>query len=134
MRYVSNKVVAEPFTNSIGQTINPGDDVVVVTTGRGHSVNVYTAKFAGVRRDKESNEFVGTSVYNIPDIKIVTVWTPDGIYEDKRYKGYNPETRKHEYESTGRRYNRVKQQCFRTSCLQLNRLFKIDTPLTDVKI
>lgn len=41
-------LVAEAFTNELGQTIQPGDEVVYVGTGYGHSVRVRTGKFAGV--------------------------------------------------------------------------------------
>lgn len=35
------------FTNDIGQVINPGDEVVIVTTGYGHSVNTYKGTYIG---------------------------------------------------------------------------------------
>ena len=41
-------LVAEAFTNEFGQTIQPGDEVVYVGTGYGHSVRVNKGKFAGV--------------------------------------------------------------------------------------
>jgi len=41
-------MVAEAFTNEFGQTIQPGDEVVYVGTGYGHSTRVNRGKFAGV--------------------------------------------------------------------------------------
>lgn len=134
MGYVLSKVVAEPFTNSIGQTIHPGDDVVVVTTGRCNSVNVFTGKFAGVRFDKINGNMVGTAVSQIPVTCNERVFSENGSIEEERYIGWHHGERRHLYEKTGRRYDLVKKVGYRKSSLQRNRLFKIDTPLTDIKI
>jgi hypothetical protein len=44
-------LVAEAYTNEFGQTIQPGDEVVYVGTGYGHSTRVNRGKFAGVYYD-----------------------------------------------------------------------------------
>lgn len=134
MGYVLSKVVAEPFTNSIGQTIHPGDDVVVVTTGYGHSVSVFTGKFAGVRFDKRSGKMVGTAVSEIPVTWNDRVFSENGSIEEERYIGWSSVERRHIYKKTGRRYDLVPKTKYRKSSLQRNRLFKIDTPLTNIKI
>jgi hypothetical protein len=134
MGYTMSKLVAEPFTNSIGQTLNPGDEVVAVTTGYCHHVSVFTGKFAGVRRDKESNKIVGTSVSDIPVVHNERVYCEDGEIEEQRHLGWDPNTRGWRSENTGRRYNLVPVTKYRKSSLQLNRVFKIDTPLNKVTV
>lgn len=48
---MSNTFVVESFVNSIGQTVNPGDDVVYVGSSWSNT-SVNTGKFAGVYKDK----------------------------------------------------------------------------------
>lgn len=134
MGYTMSKLVAEAFTNDIGQTLNPGDEVVVVTTGYGHSVSVFTGKFAGVRRHKESNKIVGTCVSDIPVTRNERVFCEDGEREEEKYVGHDPKTWRSIYEKTGRRYNLVPVTQYRKSALQLNRVYRIDNPLTKAKI
>ena len=63
-------LVAEAFTNEFGQTIQPGDEVVYVGTGYGHSTLVNRDKFAGVYyatgrvylRDEKVHTFVTKKV------------------------------------------------------------------------
>lgn len=128
-----SKVVAEPFTNMIDQTINPGDEVVCVTTGYGHTVSVFTGKYVGVRRDNVSNNITGAHIVDIPVEEIERVICDDGEFEETRYVGYDKNWRSI-YEKTGRRYNKVKRIRYRKSNLQLNRMFKVDTPLSKTKI
>ena len=45
---MKTKVNLIPFTNKIGQVINPGDLVVVVTTGYNHSVHDHVGFYIGV--------------------------------------------------------------------------------------
>ena len=127
-------VVAEPFTNEIGQTINPGDEVVVVTTGYAHRVNVYTAKFLGVRRNKKTDEFVGTSVGDVPSTRTRIVYSSDGEYEEIKYGDYDWTTRQYPQIKTGRRYSFVREDVMTRRALYCNRIFKIGTQLADVRI
>lgn len=39
------------FTNNIGQVIQPGEDVVIVTTGYGHNVNTCKGKYLGMHKN-----------------------------------------------------------------------------------
>ncbi len=63
-----NTFVAEPFTNSIGQTINPGDRVAYIT----HSWSVHMGKgrFDGVYKNA-NGDVVLTRVRGIRDTKTV---------------------------------------------------------------
>jgi Tfp pilus assembly protein PilP len=42
---------AEPFTNSLGQTIQPGQKVICVSQGYNHSTKVSMGEYLGLRRD-----------------------------------------------------------------------------------
>jgi cystathionine beta-lyase/cystathionine gamma-synthase len=134
-----NKFSAESFTNSIGQTLQPGDKVVAVTTGYGHSVSVFEGVFEGVYRGpsyygSDKQQISGTRISQIPVTYNEQEFVEDGVEEEKVYKGYNRDTRQYEYEKTGRRYNWVKKVKYRKSSLQRNRVFKVDTELTKVTI
>ena len=37
-----------PFTNSLGQVINPGDDVLSIASGRGHYISMRRGTYLGV--------------------------------------------------------------------------------------
>lgn len=115
-----SELVEEPFVNSIGQTINPGDTVVAVTTGYGHNVSTFTGVFKGVRRSKRTGTIVGSSIEQIPYVSSRIEYRDDGEHEEKRY---NHDTRKSEL--TGRRFNLVRETRYRKSALQRNRIFKI---------
>lgn len=127
---------SDSFTNSIGQTINPGDRVVAVTTGYSHRVNVYEGQFGGVFYDSK-NRIVGTRVTNIPVKWNERVFTENGEHEEYKYEyKYDANGRYQGYEKvkTGRRYNLEERVRYRNSALQRNRIFKIDTHMKDVKI
>lgn len=49
-----------PFTNGIGQTIEPGNRIVVVTGGRGSTVNTYEGVYLGCR---VSQDYLGKDRY-----------------------------------------------------------------------
>jgi hypothetical protein len=122
MGYKVSKLVAEPFVNEIGQTINPGDKVLAVTTGYGHTVDIITGLFEGVRRHLKSDCITGTSLKDIPERFSEREYCDDGKFEEM---GYDWNT----YKSvpTGRRYNLIEKVKMRKSTLQRNRVFKIDT-------
>lgn len=48
-----NEFYAENWTNDIGQELKPGDKVIAVASGYGHSVNVRLATYLGVRKNSE---------------------------------------------------------------------------------
>ena len=115
-------LVAEAFTNEFGQTIQPGDEVVYVGTGYGHSTRVNRGKFAGVYcatgrtylrdekgaylRDEKGNAKFEMKQY----VKAVRV---DGVPSKK----YDYKTR--QYSGT-----------LRCAILPLKRVYKIDMPLS----
>ena len=134
-----NKFSAESFTNLIGQTLQPGDKVVAVTTGFGHRVHVFEGVFEGVYRGpsyygSDKQQISGTRIGQIPVTYNERVYCDDGVEEEKVYKGYDRNTRTSIYEKTGRRYNLIEKVKYRKSSLQLNRVFKIDTALNKVTI
>lgn len=127
MGYNVSKLVVEPFTNEIGQTINPGDKVVAVTTGYGHAVDIITGVFEGVRRHIDMNDIMGTNLKDVPVYSTHLEYTEDGEHEETNYDW---EARKRV--PTGRRYNLLKITKMRKSRLQRNRVFKLDTLATEL--
>ncbi len=117
-------LVAEAFTNEFGQTIQPGDDVVYVGTGYGHSTRVNRGKFAGVYyatgrtylrdekggylRDEKGNAKFEMKQY----VKAVRV---DGV-----------PSKKYDYK------NRQYSDTLRCAILPLKRVYKIDMPLAEM--
>ena len=117
-------LVAEAFTNEFGQTIQPGDEVVYVGTGYGHSTRVNRGKFAGVYyatgrtylrdekgaylRDEKGNAKFEMKQY----VKAVRV---DGVPS----KTYDYKTR--QYSDT-----------LRCAILPLKRVYKVDMPLVEM--
>jgi hypothetical protein len=130
MSYKQTELVEEPFVNSIGQTINPGDKVVPVTTGYGHRVNIITGVFEGVRRRTNSSKgIVGSRIGGVPVKRTRAVYTEDGEHAEMKYDYTARKT-----VPSGRRYNIITEVTQRKSSLQLNRVFKIDTNLSEVTI
>lgn len=116
-------LVAEAFTNEFGQTIQPGDDVVYVGTGYGHTVKVNKGKFAGVYyhtrnvalRD-EKNQYIRNENGSIKTesrtvVKAVRV---DGVPS----KNYDYKTK--QYNDT-----------IRCAILPLKRVYKVDIPMKE---
>ena len=123
-----SELIAEPFTNSIGQVINPGDKVVAVATGYGHRVSVFTGIFEGVRRQKDGKkQIVGSRIGSVPVKWNERVYTEDGEHEEFMY-----DWKTYKSVPTGKRYNLVPKVTYRKSSLQLNRVFKIDTAAADL--
>lgn len=121
-------LVAEAFTNEIGQTIQPGDEVVYVGTGNSHSTRVNRGKFAGVyyttqrvyTRDEKGrylNDENGNPKFEAK--RVVKAVRVDGIA--RRTWTYNYKTNKGEY------VNRL--GC---AILPLKRVYKIDMPLAEM--
>lgn len=131
-----NTFVAESFTNSIGQTLQPGDKVVAVTTGYGHSVSVFEGVFEGVYRNPSNDNVVGTRVGQVPVTWNERVFAEDGEDEETKFQykyDANGRYAGFEYVPTGKRYNLVTYVRYRKSSLRRNRVFKIDTTLSKVK-
>ncbi len=114
-------LVAEAFTNEFGQTIQPGDEVVYVGTGYGHSVRVRTGKFAGVYyhtqsvalRD-ENGQYIRDDRGNLKreSTRVVKAVRVDGIASKK-------------YDYKARQYS----DTTRCAILPLKRVYKIDTTM-----
>jgi hypothetical protein len=121
-------LVAEAFTNEFGQTIQPGDDVVYVGTGYGHSTNVNRGKFAGVYyttgrvylRD-ENGKYVRDERGNVKfeEKQVVKAVRVDGIPR-----------RVWKYDYTARKGEHVDQ--LGCAILPLKRVYKIDMPLAEM--
>lgn len=49
-----SKIVVEPYTNSLGQVLQPGDEVVAVATSTGNTY-IYKGKYLGVYKGRAYN-------------------------------------------------------------------------------
>lgn len=119
-----NEFVAEPYTNQIGQTINPGDRVAYVT--HGYRVHMGKGWFDGVFKDSKGNVVLTRvrgicTTKSVPTGKMVThtyktpEYTPDGgsyVWVDKE----------HEYPE----YVQVPCEPHGTAILQRHRIIKIE--------
>lgn len=118
-----NTFVAEPFTNKIGQTINPGDPVAYVTSG--YSVRMNKGWYDGMFKDKNGN-IVLTRIRGIVNTKSVP--TGKMITEHYKHMEYNPQTRKYEMVDKSSTYaERITVDCepHGTTLLQCHRMIKI---------
>ena len=129
MSYRVNELVIESYVNDLGQTLEPGDDVVFVTTGYGHRVSIETGKFEGVYRNLESKKIAGTRIGTVPIHTNERVFCEDGEFPETKWDWTERKSI-----ATGRRYNLVPVVWYRKSVLQRNRVFKIETPLAKVAI
>lgn len=128
MSMTYSEFIAEPFTNSLGQVINPGDKVVAVTTGYGHRISIITGVFEGVRRKKDGKkQIVGTRIGSVPVTWHERVYDENGEYEETKY-----DWGLYKRIPTGKRYNFVPHVKHRKSSLVLNRVFKIGTAAADL--
>lgn len=148
------------FQNEIGQVIKPGDEVVIITSkSYSHGVRVNTGTYLGKKnngvscrvqqshtkwRHKETGEDVGY------------YWGPDAVkrygelpYPRANWTGLrygtpeydaerdrvNKEVAKYneQYQNRLALYAPFKVPYFRHTTLQLNRIFKIDTPAADLR-
>ena len=134
MSYKVNELVVESYVNDLGQTLEPGDEVVFVTTVYGHRVRIETGKFEGVYRNLQNKKIAGTRIGTVPIHTHEIVYAEDGEHEEFAWGGWDKETRRYINKPTGKRYNRVPIVKYRKSSLQLNRVFKIETPLAKVAI
>lgn len=150
---MANKLEVKEFKNSIGQVIQPGDEVVIITSGYNHNTRTNRGRYLGV-----TGRGVTVSIWN-PEIRyrhIATGFETRSWYNDKRVKDdpyvkydysikygtpeYSAaqaaykrlsEERQARIEAIGTEYERFEIPRYRKSTLQLNRIFKIDTTIID---
>lgn len=124
MSKTKNTFVAEPFTNSFGQTINPGDRVAYVT--HGYSVTLGKGRFDGVFKDPKG-QIVLTRVRDIRDTKTVltgniktrTYW---GHEYDRTTRTYIPVEKSYDYHET----ETVSCEPYGVALLQCHRMIKLE--------
>jgi hypothetical protein len=73
-----------PFTNRIGQTVNVGDRVVVVTTGYCHRVNVREGVFLGVTNNHPTIQVIEDSACWVAPDGSIGRWKDGAKYEKRR--------------------------------------------------
>lgn len=147
------------FTNSIGQVIKPGDEVVIVTSGYNHDVHINSGIYLGRKgskdgvscrvtehythyRHKETGVEYKHTWYNDPRVKAMVYPKMDYSHPykspeyDEAYKVYREEYEKvtSQIQEIGKEYEPFKVPYFRYTTLQKNRIFKIDTSAIDIKI
>jgi hypothetical protein len=159
--------------NSLGQTIKPGDNVIVVTTGYNHQVNIKPGVYLGKKNDgcscrvtehhthyrfKETGESVGSrwddhakkrGVFpDYPKYERYPIDSPKyGPDYTEKYKewrigfdAHSKEQQKITNEYNGKwnevfeQYEPFKVSYFRHTTLQLNRIYKMDTSVFDLKV
>lgn len=107
--------VAESFTNSIGQVIQPGDRVAYVTHGRGN-IRQRTGWFDGVMKSRTTGDVAFTRIRGIHSTKTVAT----GKMVTHTYAWRN-DVKTYEYPE----YVEVEVEPHGTTCLQCHRIFKI---------
>lgn len=132
---------AVAFTNNIGQVINPGDEVVIVTTGYGHNVNTYRGTYVGLHKNggaqcvkkvktsyyafKDTDERVHYSYFNDMN-KELNVWANEYRKNNPGKYGYYNEP---EYKAIREKYmDKIESKSEfvdRRTTLQRNRVYKI---------
>jgi hypothetical protein len=121
-------LVAEAYTNEFGQTIQPGDEVVYVGTGYGHSTRVNRGKFAGV--------YYSTGRVYLKDEKGAYIRDENGnvkldmkqYVKAVRVDSVSRKTWKYDYKTGKGEY--VNQ--LGCAILPLKRVYKIDTSLAEM--
>jgi hypothetical protein len=116
-----NKFVAEPFTNKIGQTINPGDRVAYVTKCSGR-VYQGTGWFDGVYKDPDNGRVALTRVRGIKNKKtmetgkMITHTYQAWCFQENRHVEHS-----YQYDETVQ----VDVEPYGATNLQCHRMFKI---------
>jgi hypothetical protein len=67
----------EAFTNELGDIIQPGDKVLIITSGYNHKVNRRVGVYLGCRKEKHYNT-VQTAVVVEYKTKVHGKWNKDG--------------------------------------------------------
>jgi hypothetical protein len=113
--------VAEPFTNYIGQTVNPGDRVAYVTCSTGR-VYQNTGWFDGVFKDRKNGRVMMTRIRGVKAKKTVTTGKKiTHTYQTWSFQENRYVQRSYDYPETVE----VAVEPYGTTALQCNRLFKI---------
>jgi signal peptidase I len=120
-------LVAEAFTNEFGQTIQPGDEVVYVGTGYGHSVRVNKGKFAGVYYDTGRYYLKDEKGQYIRDEKGNTQFEMKQYVKAVRVDGIPRKTFKYDYKLKKGEY----VETLGCAILPLKRVYKVDVTLKD---
>lgn len=103
----------ESFTNELDQVINPGDEIVMVTTGYAHSVDIRRGTYLGVRKNGNGEVTSTTCSYK----------TMENIYN------YDLPWRERYKEE-----NFTREEVTKKTNLWRGRIFKLDTAAWDLKI
>jgi len=152
-------IVKVPFTNSLDQVLNPGDDVVVVTTGYAHRVNITSGKYLGryktekgpvsciVDRPVTKWKHIATGALDQYDdfSKRVNALNYPSYPYGIRYGAPGYDEMMQEYKEAHAKYSAARQAIsdeyvtykvpnYVRTTLQNNRVFKIDTAAWDLKI
>lgn len=110
---MSTNFVAESFVNDLGQTINPGDEVIYIGSGYSHSTKVRRGVFDGVYKETYRPYDFKTRSYLDEHVRVSAVRV--GGVKDTRWN-YNYDT------GEGKHVDIV-----RKAILPLKRVYKIDT-------
>lgn len=127
-----------PFTNSLNQTINPGDDVVAVTTGYGHNVSIFKAKYLGMRGDRcvldaqaSTRKFVNADGQEYSWTQEFRELPPVSYHPYDTYRQRNEE-REALAKERRKGYEYKDFPYIRRTTLNLNRIFPDGTGLADI--
>ena len=118
-----NQFAAEPFVNSVGQTINPGDRVAYVSM-YGKCVYQNTGWFDGVCKDPKSGSVVLTRIRGINTRKTMAT----GNVITQHYKRWDYSTNPPKQVDSHYTYDETVQvdvEPYGTTHLQRHRIFKI---------
>ena len=119
-------LVAEAYTNEFGQTIQPGEDVVYVGTGYGHSTRVNRGKFAGVYYATGWTSLRDEQGQYLRDEKGNVKLEMKQYVKAVRVDSVPRKTWKYDYKTkTGQHVDHL--GC---AILPLKRVYKVDTPLS----
>lgn len=130
-----------PFINSIDQVINPGDSIVIVTTGYSHDVNTYKGKYLGIHKNggvscskllpsryfvyRDTNDRISRTFFQEKNAKLNEVRKKFSETNPNRYDYYNdPEYLAIEKECADQIETQTEYILTRTT-LQRNRIFKL---------
>lgn len=132
-----SELVVESWTNAIGQTINPGDEVIYVGTGYGHNVTVKKGKFGGVRyadvrryrplKDADGNAIMD-ELYGgrYPKQEIYTTREPVAVRVEEVNRG-------HKYAYVDGKYAKTDEIHYGVATLPRMRVYKIDTSVLNME-
>lgn len=132
-----SELVVESWTNAIGQTINPGDEVIYVGTGYGHSVSVNKGKFGGVRygvvrRYRDKKDADGNVIMferygrQYPEREMYTTREPVAVRVEKVNRGK-------QYKYIDGKYTKTEEDIYGVATLPRMRVYKIDTSVLNME-